>query len=411
MFVDFDDIFNDNPQSQFKIPEQYVNFLNTQLPNGVKYKIDENGNCVITSDKKEIKIGGIALAPNEEQKKILGNEYKLSDILDYSYNSQQKIQINLLEEGYIILNDEKFPINRIKYNPLNPIEFIEGKLFLIPPKLEEKIDLKLGNGTYQRILHVSRIPDNSSNTLAFSSDENEPLKINYKINLTNNELKLNMSFDLKYADTIRDVVESVYIYNAFLDGKGYIGDTLINNININSKNPKKYDENSALFWEKVLMIENELNATFIPPMEDVEYEKMLEIEELYQSLIMKKPFRDKNVISSINANWDFNKEKEIESYINQNLFFRFDGIYSIDIFGFKKELPALLMVFNSKLLKVEKKVETTIYLGDESDEQKRYTSVMCFKNNEELEKYEKESESDKIQLFKDAKRAYEYLGK
>ena len=83
----------------------------------------------------------------------------------------------------------------------------------------------------------------------------------------------------------------------------------------------------------------------------------------------------------------------------------------MDIFGFKKELPALLMVFNSKLLKIEKKEETTIFLGDESEEQKRYTSVMCFKNNEELEKYEKESESDKIQLFKDAKRAYEYLDK
>lgn len=411
MFVDFDDIFNDNPQSQFKIPIQCVNYLNTKLPNGIKYKIDEDGNCTITSDDNKVKIGGIKLTPNKEQKKILGNKYKLSDILDYSYNSQQKIKIDLLEDGYITLNGEKFPIDRITYNPLNPIKIVEDEIFLIPSKLDEKINLKLGDGKYEREMQVSRIPDNSINTIAFSSDENKPLKINYKINLSNNELKLNMAFDLKYANTIRDVVESVYIYNAFLDGKGYIGDTLINNINIDSKNSKKYDENSALFWEKVLMIEEELNAKFIPPTEDVDYEKMLEVEELYQSLIMKKPVRDKNVISSINANWDLNKEKEIESYINQNLFFRFNGSYFMDIFGFKKELPALLMVFNSKLLKIEKKEETTIFLGDESEEQKRYTSVMCFKNNEELEKYEKESESDKIQLFKDAKRAYEYLDK
>lgn len=411
MFVDFDDIFNDNPQSQFEIPEQYVNFLNSQLPNGVKYKIDDEGNCSITSDNNEIKIGGIKLTPNEEQKKILGNKYDLNDILDYSYNSQQKIQIDLLEDGYITLNGEKFPINRITYNPLKPIEVVDGKIFLIPPKLKEKINLKLGNGRYEREIVISRIPNNSINTRAFSSEENIPLKINYKINLINNELKLNLSFDLKYANTIRDVVESVYIYNAFLEGKGYIDDVLIDNIKFDRKDYKKYDENSALFWEKVLMIEEELGATFIPPMEDVDYEKMVEIEELYQSLIMKKPFKDKNVISSINANWDFHKEKEIESYINQNLFFRFTGIYSVDIFGFKKELPALLMVFNSKLLKIEKKEEITIYLGDESEEQKRYTSVMCFKNNEELEKYEKESENDKIQAFKDAKRAYEYFGK
>ena len=69
MFVDFDDIFNDNPQSQFKIPIQCVNYLNTKLPNGIKYKIDEDGNCTITSDDNKVKIGGIKLTPNKEQKK------------------------------------------------------------------------------------------------------------------------------------------------------------------------------------------------------------------------------------------------------------------------------------------------------------------------------------------------------
>ncbi len=409
MFVDFDNIFNDDPKSQFSIPPKYIDFLNKDLPKGIKYVLDERGNCTISSEESEIKIGGMKVILNEEQKKVLGNNYQLNDVLDYSYNSQQKIEIEPIEKGFIMLNDKRFPIDKLEYNPLNPIELVDGKFYLIPPKFDCAIQLKLSDGKYQRIMNISRIPNNSIKIWSFQSSKEEPLQISYTMNNNNKEVKINVSFNLNYANSIRDIVESVYIYNAFIDGKGYLQNTLIK-AKLDNKQCNKYDEKSALFWEKVLKIESEINKRFIPPKGNIEYEQILEIEELYQMIILKNPIRDKNVISAITANCEY--KKDIDDCINKPLFFQFDATYSTDIFGCKINLPALLMVFNSKIVKIEKdKNESNIILEDESDEKKRYTAIRCFKNQEELEKYKEKVNKDIIKIFKEAKMAYEYLDK
>ena len=54
MFVDFDNIFNDDPKSQFSIPPKYIDFLNKDLPKGIKYVLAENGNCIISSEESVI---------------------------------------------------------------------------------------------------------------------------------------------------------------------------------------------------------------------------------------------------------------------------------------------------------------------------------------------------------------------
>lgn len=409
MFVDFDNIFNDDPKSQFSIPPKYIDFLNKDLPKGIRYVLAENGNCIISSEESEIKIGGLQVILNDEQKKILGNNYKLNDVLEYSYNSQQRIEIKPIEEGFIILNDERFPIDKLEYNPLNPVKFVNGKFYLIPPKFDCIIQIRLSDGKYQRIMNISRIPNNSIKIWSFQSNKEEPLQISYTMNNNNMEVKMNVSFNLNYANSIKDIVESVHIYNAFIEGRGYIEDTLIK-VKLGNEKYNKYDEKSALFWEKVLMIESEINVSFTPPKENVEYDQILEIEELYQTLILKNPIRDKNIISSLSANCDY--KKDINDCINKPLFFEFNATYSTDIFDFQINLPALLMIFNSKIVKIEKdKNESNIILEDESNEKKRYTVMMCFKDQEELEMYRKKINKDIIKIFKESKMAYEYLNK
>lgn len=407
MFVDFDDIFNENPKSQFNIPPKYIELLNKRLPKGIKYILDKEGNCIISSDEEEIRIGGIKAVLNEEQKKILGKNYKLNDVLDYAYNSQQKIEVQPIEEGYIKLNDNKFPIDKLEYNPLNPFKIIEEKFYIFPPKFEEKIELKLSDGKYERVVFVTRVPNKSIDILSFESKKDEPLQINYTINQSSNKFKMNISFNLNYAKQIRDIVESVYIYNAFVEKKGYIGDKLLDFI-IDENQYKKYDEKSARFWEKVLMLEKKLDIKFQPPKENLEYSKILEIEELYQSIILKRPYRDKNVVNSINAEWNFNND--INEYKGKSVFFQFNATYSNEILGQKINLPALLMIFNSKLARLEKnKKNTEIILEDKCEDKKRYTSIMCFEDDKQLEKYKKQLNSMIIQMFKEAKTAYQYL--
>lgn len=408
MFVDFDDIFNDNPQSQYKIPTQYLDFINNDLPKGIKYVADKNGNLTLSSNGQEVRIGGVKFVPNERQRRVLGNNYKLNDLLNYSYNSQQKIEISPIEDGYITLNDEKFPISKLEYNPLRPIKILDGKFYLIPQKFEQNISLKLSDGKYERIVYVSRTPNDSINILSFKSKEDEPLKINYMLDMNKSDIKMNISFNFKYAKNIKDIVESIHIYNAFIEGKGYIQGNLIS-INNEGKKYKEYDKNSAILWEKILMIENELNEKFDPPKKNIKYEEILGIEELYESLIMKRPFKDQEVINGINAKAKFNSDK-IESLQHRSVFFEYQAKYTVTILGKKINLSALVMVFNSKILKIDKNKENTeIILEDESDTKNRYISTMYFKNKDELKRYQQQLNDEIIKMFRDAKSAHEYL--
>ena len=58
MFVDFDKVFNNKPQTEMQIPDALVKYLSSQLPKGVKYTVDSTGNLSITNDEESINIGG-----------------------------------------------------------------------------------------------------------------------------------------------------------------------------------------------------------------------------------------------------------------------------------------------------------------------------------------------------------------
>lgn len=409
MFVDFDEIFNDDPKSQFNIPLRYIEYLNEGLPQGLKYTIDKDGNYVISPEENEMKISGIKMLLTEEQKKVLGRDYKFQDILDYAYNSQQKIEIQPIEPGYIRINEQKISIDKLVENPLKPIKVIEGKAYMFPPKFDQKIEIKLGDEKYERVISVIRVPNNSVKVLSFESKKTEPLKVNYSFDKSTNDLKMNISFDLNYAKTIRDIVESVYIYNAFIDGKGYINGKLLES-KMNNNQYKKYDEKSALFWEKVLKVEAELGTEFTPPKENLEYNKILEIEELYQSLVLKRPFKSRTLIDTIDYKTDLDKRDEMEKYINKTLRFQFNATYTGEILGCKVNLQALIIAFYSKILKIEKnKQNATIILGDETEEKKRYSSVMYFKDNKQIEKFKEQLDDETMEAFRNAKSANQYL--
>lgn len=409
MFVNFDEIFNDDPKSQFNIPASYINYLNKGLPTGLKYVIDKEGNYVIIPEGNEIKIGGIKMILNEEQKKILGSKYTLDDILEYAYNSQQPIEIQPIEPGFIQINDKKISIDKLVENPLKPIRVTEGKAYMLPPKFEQEIKIKLGNGKYERMVSAVRVPNNSVNVISVESKKDEPLQVSFNFNKSTNNLKMNISFDLNHAKKIRDIVESVYIYNAFVDGKGYIGGKLLD-LKMNNNKYKKYDERSAIFWEKVLKIESELGIEFIPPQENLEYDKILEMEELYQSLVLKRPFKSRNHIDTLDYKVDLNKKDEMEKYKNKTLFFQFNATYTGSILGCEVKLQALVMAFNSKILKIEKNKQiATITLGDESREKKRYSSIMYFKDNKQIEKFKEQLDNKTREIFRKAKSAQQYL--
>ena len=195
MFVDFNRVFKNKPQTQITVPNALVSYMNKSLPDGVKYVVDKNGNCVISSDAESISIGGFVFKPTDEQKRTLGKKYTQQDVIDYLYNTQKPIPLTLQKEGYIKLNGQEFPIDKMSYNPLNPVKYVSGTLYMYPHPFPEPFQITVGCEKYERSLLVSRVPHNSINIGAFESDKNDPLPIKYYLDKNNHHLRATSSFD------------------------------------------------------------------------------------------------------------------------------------------------------------------------------------------------------------------------
>ena len=76
MFADFNSVFNNEKNSQFTVPKPLVEHMNKSVPTGVKYAIDEDGDCCITGDNGQpITVEGFVFSPTKEQLAVLGEKY------------------------------------------------------------------------------------------------------------------------------------------------------------------------------------------------------------------------------------------------------------------------------------------------------------------------------------------------
>ena len=75
MFVDFNRVFKGKPQTELKIPDAMIEHLSSKLPQGLRYRATEDGNCEIISEGESVTVGGLLFTPSEEQRKVLGKKY------------------------------------------------------------------------------------------------------------------------------------------------------------------------------------------------------------------------------------------------------------------------------------------------------------------------------------------------
>lgn len=407
MFVDFDKVFTGKPQTELPIPHALVEHLSEQLPQGLKYAVHEQCLQVVPADESTLRFSGFHFAPTAEQKKVLGDSYTEADLLAYMYNSQQRIPLELDKEGIIVVNGNELPMENLVRFPNNPINWIEGALFIFPEKFDPPFSLNVGSENYSRTLQIKRVPHNSIHIKAFESDKNSPLLFSYQVNTLEKKMSMNVSFNLEAAHSIRDYVESIAIYNAFLEGKGYLDGSPLSS-KLVGKQVKKYSNLS--FWEKVLQIENVLGVNFIPSTDDISFDTICDVELLYQNLVNKTPIRDTNKIDTIDGKWTIERQQDIHDSIGKPLYFEFEASVTQTLFGVDLLLPCFLMVFNSKLTGVVQEGDTyKLQLEDASETQPRFTSMLCFKDQENMSSYRKGDRNAMVTQFHDAKRAREYI--
>lgn len=408
MFVNFNQVFNKKPEANTVIPSALIQYLNSSLPAGAKYVVDENGHCVVVNDGQPITLGGFKFIPNAAQLEVLGNSFTREDVLNYSYNSQKPIALTLDKEGYVLLNGVEFPIEKMAYNPFCPIKYVSGSFSMFPQKFPEPFPMRIGNDEYEREVFVQRIPNNSVDVAMFKSIEDSPISISFSVNPKKESITINVSYSILKAKSIRDIIETVSIYNAYLDGNGTLMGKPLDS-KLNSDTAKHYDESSLKFWKKVSEIETLLGVEFIPPQDGVDVETICFVEQLYQNLINGIPIRTNQIVNAVNGKWDVEIfEQELSEATKKPMYFEFETVSQIELFGVKAELPAVIGIFNAAISDYDKTAQKLI-LEDESPQKKRYSTMMFFKNEDSLQVFKQKKHNDRITLFHDAKRPTDYL--
>ena len=410
MFVSFNDTFNKKPQEQNRVPAVFIDYLNRSVPSGVRYEADDNGNCIITGENESFKLGGFVPVLTAEQMRVLGDGCTQEDIIRYFYNMQKPIPLKLKKDGCVILNDTEFPIEKMSYNPLVPIKYVSKSIMLYPPKFPKPFPVEVGCGRYSRVLTVKRIPNDSPSVAVFESDSREPLCIKLYIDEKKRTMNINLSYDLKKADSVRDIVESMAIYNAYIDGNGLLLGHKLSYRNTGS-DIRRFNNGRIAFWERVLEVEEYLGVRFVPSADDIDADTLFAAEQLYMNLIEKVPIRDRYVISSLDIRLGSESEADkIRKLVGRPMPFEYGTKLDIELFGVKLKLPAIVVICGAVLSDVSHGVETQkLTLADESPEKRRSTSVMCFRTESELEAYKNRSRDSMTERFKNAKRPEEYL--
>jgi hypothetical protein len=115
--LNFDDIFEDTNQES-DISQVIGDYLRGNAPKGFTYIIDDDGTFVL-SPTEGGKISGFKLADEEAYKKVLGDDYSRDNLIRYSYNSQKPIKLKPIDDGYLLFNGVKMPIETVALDPLH----------------------------------------------------------------------------------------------------------------------------------------------------------------------------------------------------------------------------------------------------------------------------------------------------
>lgn len=409
MFVNFDSVFNETEETKTKVPYALLEYLSNELPDGLKYQAAEDGICYAVSDTDSFTISGFSVELSDDQKKILGPDFTTDDMFKYFYNAQRTIPLKLNKPNTLILNGHEIPIEKMAFNPYNPVKIVESSFFAQPPEFPKPFHITIGGSGYETTILVSRTPNESVNVCSFESIDSTPLKINYMFDEVEHNFTLNISVQLKNATTVQEMLEAMQIYNAFMRGKGVICGFELES-KLTSKKRKAFPNSTIKFWEKVLKLEKCLDVSFQLPYEDVPFGKVCLVEHLYQNLIKNKPIRDNQQIKTLDGGWNIDDEEKLKSAIGSLLMFQFEATYSFELFGVEKVLPCFICVFDAKLndyTKMDKKY--TLSLGDKSDDEPMYTSTRCFANEDQLAAFKKKDHNKIAKSFQIAKKASDYL--
>jgi hypothetical protein len=132
--------------------------------------------------------------------------------------------------------------------------------------------------------------------------------------------------------------------------------------------------------------DNVVGVTFVPPTEDVDYETICTVEQLYQSFFNNRPTRDIQRINSISGTLVPNSGIDPEDCIGKPMFFIFETEAMLNLFGVEVKLNGIVGMCNAMVSDYESDGDKyTMTFGNVSDEQPFFTAVIYFKDETSMQ--------------------------
>ena len=187
----------------------------------------------------------------------------------------------------------------------------------MPESFPEVPDIKIASDKYTRILKMKRYPYASLTEKHFESEDGKSLKLKLTMDDKKESSHIQLTYNLNCAKSVQEIVESVEIFNAFIDGKGYLMGEKIPSDAFPDNSKDKFDKRTLDFWKKVLEVETALKLSFVPTKDSQKAETIYNIEKLYQTIILKKPIREEHKITSISSEWNAESTNRIKDSIGE----------------------------------------------------------------------------------------------
>ncbi|WP_288586021.1 MULTISPECIES: abortive infection system toxin AbiGii family protein [Lysinibacillus] len=386
MFADFNKAFFKDNEKETKIPKEVLITLSENLPDGFEYTELEDGLVGIVPQKTDIEIGGIKFNLKDKVFKEF-TPANSDEAKEFLYRTQRKYEINLTDEDSITINGTSFVIGEIIEKPFKEITKKTHKLSIKPQPFRPPFEVYLeGNGVKKNFL-VERQPYADMNKSLFKSNNDENFEISYLLDEKELQLQFNFRLNIDNAIDVWEAIEGLKLYHSCITGNIKLNGEEISNIKTNHSDEITVIE-TIKFWEKVLNIQDVLNVKFSPKskleMEDVEI-----IEQLYRTLIEKKPFKEFIKINEMTFKGI--KEMNIEDLLElEGLSFSFQQTSELEVLGAKIELFSLVSIFDFRVenFKPLREDEQSYILFLEPIEGKKiYQSTIHFRTKSDSDNY------------------------
>lgn len=390
-------------KENISVPDSILKQLEKDLPNGFQYKSLSDGSCVMIPDdvNKIIKKESFIIPDHLVDKDI-------DEILKYTYSSQEplKFKKNILVEGEVLKMEDM-----VKF-PFRAEEISFGEVALLPSPFEE---FNIGLEAYEvkKNIAMKRQASKNVDRVTFKRVDFNDLDFSYTFDLNNIKINFNIDINFEKCNSIGILLENLKIYKAFAEGSLKLG-----NINLSDKRHKfkaninkQVIDDMITFYDKLLKITNLINIE-IKPKERIDKNDICSVEELYKSLIEKKPYKEYISIDKLNIGASKDIDKEFLS-ASDGIAFQASCDCEWTVLGTKIVLPSIMVIYNIIVNNIREVdsidgIEYELDIKNISGE-KIYKSIMHFKNNEEHADYIK-SVGNVIESLKDAEELDGYIG-